>query len=312
MSAKKRSPLADYSVYLGVRFAVAMIQALPWSWALSLANMLAWLAYHVNRRHREVARENLRQAFPDQSAEQIDKWTYGTYEHLMHLLIEMVRLPRELHRHNAPSRVAFAEPRILAQAEYWLSTGRPLILITGHLGNWEALGYAMGLMGYRGHIIARRLDNPYLDRFLTRFRAGTGQVILDKNNDFDRIIEVLENGGYLAALADQDAGPRGEFVSFFGRPASTFKSLALLSLRYDAPILVMGAARTAPCLWFRAYLEEEIDPREYVGLPDATRLITQRYTAALEAMIRRHPEQYFWLHRRWKHQPKVREKKQAA
>ena len=312
MAAKARSVVADYALYLAVRLAVCILQALPWSWLLGLAEALAWLAYAVDRRHREVARENLRLAFPEKDEAEIHRLVYETYRHLLLLLVEMVRLPRELHTHNAMTRVCFADQSILQKAERWLTTGRPLIVVTGHLGNWEALSYALGLMGYRGQVIARRLDNPFVDRYLQQFRIRTGQVILDKNSDFDRIIETLETGGYLAALADQDAGVRGEFVQFFGRPASTFKSLALLSLRYEAPILVMGAVRIASGLWFRAYLEDEIDPRDYADRPDALHAITQRYTAALEAMARRHPEQYFWLHRRWKHQPKQRTRPQAA
>jgi hypothetical protein len=94
-------------------------------------------------------------------------------------------------------------------------------------------------------------------------------------------------------------------VTFFGRPASTFKSLALLGIRYDAILLVLGAARVGQCIDYRVYLEDVIDTRDYARRSDAVHAITQRYTTALEAMIRRHPEQYFWLHRRWKHQPKV-------
>jgi KDO2-lipid IV(A) lauroyltransferase len=302
----------DYGIYLAVRVAVCILQALPWAWLLALAEVLAWLAYRVDRRHREVARENLRLAFPEKDAHEVDRLVFETYRHLFLILVEMVRLPRELHAHNAMTRVSFEDSTTLRRAQRWLTTGRPLIVITGHFGNWEALSHALGLMGYRGHVIARRLDNPFLDRYLERFRVRTGQVILDKNQDFDRIVEILESGGYVAALADQDAGARGEFVSFFGRPASTFKSLALLSLRYEAPILVLGAARVASGLWFRAYLEDEIEPRDYADRPEAVREITQRFTAALEAMARRHPEQYFWLHRRWKHQPRQRSRPRAA
>jgi KDO2-lipid IV(A) lauroyltransferase len=156
------------------------------------------------------------------------------------------------------------------------------------------------------------LDNARLDAFLKRFRQGTGQEILDKNGDYDRIQQVLRDGGALAMLCDQDAGARGLFVDYFGRPASTFKSIALLSLEYQLPILVMGAARVGWPLRFRLYLEDVILPREHNGRPDAVREITERYTRALERMVRRHPEQYFWLHRRWKHQPPVRKAKKAA
>jgi KDO2-lipid IV(A) lauroyltransferase len=306
MAVKARSLVADYAVYLLARLAVCVLQALPWSWLLGLADLLAWLAYRVDRRHREVARDNLRQAFPEKNPAEIESLVYASYRHLLWVLVEMIRLPRELHAHNAMSRVAFADPAILHRAERWLATGRPLVVITGHLGNWEALSYAMGLLGYRGHVIARRLDNPFLDRYVKRLRIRTGQALLDKNQDFEQIVSILESGGHIAALADQDAGARGEFVRFFGRPASTFKSLALLSLRYEAPIIVLGAVRLAPGLHFRAYLEDEIEPRDYADHPHAVHAITQRFTAALEAMVRRHPEQYFWLHRRWKHQPRQR------
>jgi KDO2-lipid IV(A) lauroyltransferase len=123
---------------------------------------------------------------------------------------------------------------------------------------------------------------------------------------------MLRQGIGLGIVGDQDAGPRGLFVDFFGRPASTFKSIALLSLEYWAPILVFGAARVGQPMQYVIYFEDVILPEEYAGHPDATRAITQRYTRALEAMVRRHPEQYFWLHRRWKHQPQARKGKQAA
>src|ERR1043165_9843848 len=103
--------------------------------------------------------------------------------------------------------------------------------------------YVLGLTGFRGAVIARRLDNPYLDRFLKRFRIATGQEVLDKNKDYEKIRQTLAEGKHLGILGDQDAGPRGVFVDFFGYPASTHKAIALLSLEYSAPIMVWGAAR---------------------------------------------------------------------
>ncbi len=135
--------------------------------------------------------------------------------------------------------------------------------------------------------------------------------MLDKNTDFDGIQRTLETGGSLGVVGDQDAGSKGLFVNFFGRPASTFKSIALLSLEYNAAILVVGMARTGHPLQYRLYLEDEILPEDYARDPDAIRSITERYSTALERMIRRYPEQYLWMHRRWKHQPKARAKKAA-
>jgi lauroyl/myristoyl acyltransferase len=113
--------------------------------------------------------------------------------HLFTLLIEMVRLPAALFAGpTSTTNFRFQDPSTLEQAFHFRTLGRPIIVITGHFGNWEALSYATGLAGFVAHVIARRLDNPYLDAFLTRFRAATGQTILDKNTDFERIVDVLE------------------------------------------------------------------------------------------------------------------------
>jgi KDO2-lipid IV(A) lauroyltransferase len=201
-----------------------------------------------------------------------------------------------------------------------LFSNRPALLATAHFGNWEASGYMIGLTGLKTYAIARVLDNPYLERFLKRLRQGTGQTLVAKKDDFDRLTGVLRAGGKLATLADQDAGPRGLFVDFFGRPASTHKAVALMALEYDAPLVVFGVPRTPPPpgvpgavegMFFTQVTEDVIDPREYAGRPDAVRAITERYTAALERLIRRHPEQYFWLHRRWKTRPAARKAKAA-
>jgi KDO2-lipid IV(A) lauroyltransferase len=181
-----------------------------------------------------------------------------------------------------------------------------MLTVTGHFGNWEMLSYMLGLTGFRGAVVARRLDNPYLDRFLKRFRRATGQALLDKSEDYEKIKATLESGGHLGMVGDQDAGPRGLFVEFFGRPASTYKSIALLSLEYSAPIAVCGAARGKAPLHFDIYLADVILPEEYSDDPAAVKHITERYTRALERLVRIDPRQYFWLHRRWKNQPPVR------
>ena len=166
------------------------------------------------------------------------------------------------------------------------------------------------MFGFRTYAVARRIDNPHLDRFLARFRSGTGQTILDKNTDYDRIQQVLREGGAIAMLCDQDAGQRGMFVDFFGRPASTFKSIALLALEYNAALVVVGVPKVGEPMRYQVVSEEVILPEDYADRPDAAKAITQRYTAALERLVRRSPGQYFWLHRRWK-TPAAGEKKDA-
>ena len=167
-------------------------------------------------------------------------------------------------------------------------------------------GFTLGLLGFPTHAVARPLDNPYLDDFLRTFREKTGQKVLAKKGDFGQMEALLKNGGVLATLADQDAGPRGLFVDFFGRPASTHKAIALLALEHRVPLMVVGTPKVAEPMRYEVVAGEVIRPEEYDRSLDAARAMTQRFTTALERLIRAAPEQYLWLHRRWKHQPPVK------
>jgi KDO2-lipid IV(A) lauroyltransferase len=320
--ANERNRAADWAVYVAVRLTVCLVQALSFRVACRLAGALAWLAYRVDRRHRLVADDNLRHAFPelDHPAAR-DRRVRDVYRHFCLLLVEMIHLPRLLHTHNWRRYLRLGGKRMIVGQ---LLSGRPVLLVTGHFGNWELGGYILGLLGFTTHAIARPLDNPHLDAFLRRFRERTGQRILAKHGDFDRMQELLDSGGVLATLADQDAGPRGVFVDYFGRPASTHKAVALMALQYRVPLVVVGTMRTLPGpdgatnpgvgkpLSYAVEAEEVILPEEYAGRPDAVTALTRRFTAALERLVRRAPEQYFWLHRRWKHQPAARKGKRAA
>ena len=298
---RQRSRALDCAVYLLVRMGVCIVQALPWDAALALVDPLAWLMRRFNRRHRQVALENLSFAFPELSPAARATLVQDCYRHFATMIVEIIRLPRLLHRRTLGHYVQHG--REFQQVFDWIHQGRPLIVVSGHLGNWEVLSYVAGLFGCYGASVARRLDNAYLHRFITRFRSKAGQVLLDKSGDGRRMVDFLRRGSWLAFVADQDAGPRGVFVDFFGRPASTFKSIAQLSLEYAAPVVVMGAVRIGQPMSYWLCVEDVIEPEAYRAARDAVRSITQRYTGALERMVRRHPEQYFWLHRRWKHQP---------
>jgi len=313
--AKKRSPTADYAVYLAVRFVVMVIQGMPERWALSCGNILAWLVHYVDKRHREVARDNLRHAFPELCADPVecDRIVRATYRHFCVMFIEMILLPRKFKLTNWSLRLRCLDTRSYVGA--LTETNRPTMVVTGHFGNWEIASYAMGAFGFPSSAIARALDNPYLDAYFRKFRERTGQTVLCKNGDFDKITKVLETNGALCTLGDQDAGPRGLFVEFFNRPASTHKAVALMALEYRPLMVVLGTARVNKPWGYEVHVEDVIDPNDYADRRDAVEAITIRYTKALERLIRKFPEQYFWLHRRWKHQPVQRAakaKSQAA
>jgi len=311
-------------VFLFVRLAACIVQSVPSAVALWFADQIAWALYQFVPARRRVALENIAAAYPELAADSAasHRIVRAMYRHFMRATVESLLMPRKFHVTNWR---AFADLYPGTPVLAALQSGRPALIVTAHFGNWELAGYLLGAVGFRTHAIARVLDNPYLERFVLRLRQSTGQTIIAKKDDFDRLTTVLRNGGKVATLADQDAGQRGLFVDFFGRPASTHKAVALMAMEFDAVMLVLGVPRVkrtgratlpAPAgmdsTYYAIEVEDVIDPREYVTRPDAVKAITQRYTSALERLIRRHPEQYFWLHRRWKHQPKAREKAKPA
>jgi KDO2-lipid IV(A) lauroyltransferase len=257
-----------------------------------------------------VANENLLKAFSGRwTEEERDALVRSVYRHFCILLIEIIQIPRRLHPTNWRQFVDLPNGRRLVDA---LLQGRPLLFVTGHYGNWELGGYILGLLGFRTWAIARPLDNPYLDEFLRSFRERTGQGILAKHGDFDKIEAILASGGIIATLGDQDAGQRGLFVDFFGQPASTHKAIALLSLEHQVPLAVIGVRKVGEPMHYHIVLEDHICPEDYQKRPDVIRAMTQRFTSSLERLVQAAPQQYFWLHRRWKHQPPQKKVRKAG
>ena len=327
MAKKARNRTVDFAVYLVVRTLVAVVQMVSPRIAYSVADFLAWLVYTLVKSRRRVALENVCAAFPELATNPAgaDQLVRGMYRHFIRAIVELMLLPRKLHHTTLRKFLVLPHGAEMLPP---LVADRAALLVTAHFGNWEMAGFAMGLFGFHTHAIARVLDNPYLERFALHFRQRTGQTIIAKNDDFARLTDTMSRRGKVATLADQDAGPRGVFVDFFGRPASTHKAIALMAMEFDAVMVVMGVPRVSRAdypqhpdfdpssalapMYYAVKCADAIDPRDYTNDPNAVKAITARYTAALEKLIREHPEQYFWLHRRWKHQPKARAAKSAA
>ncbi|RUL86846.1 lysophospholipid acyltransferase family protein [Tautonia sociabilis] len=307
---KPRNKAIDYATYLGVRLVVFLAQRLSIRQSYALADAIAALVYRIDKRHREVAMENLRLAFGDDYSEaERERIVRGVYRHFLRMVMEMLHIPRMMSLTTWRRYLRLEGHEAVLER---LLKGGPMIMLTGHYGNWEMAGYLFGAFGFPPNSVARTLDNPHLDRFLRSFRERTGQRMIAKKGGSEAMVDVLESGGLLSMLADQDAGPKGLFVPFFGRPASTFKAIALLAIEYNAPIVVGGARRIGDDFRYVVEVEEIIDPDPENASPDLVPELTRRYTAALERMIRRDPTQYLWLHRRWKHQPQPRKAKPKA
>lgn len=279
-----------------------------------LARQFAWFIHYVLPRkwtRYKVSHDNVRLAFGDQYTEsEIDDLVFRMWAHLFQTVAEVIQSPRKLHINSYRDAIRFAD---FTRTNEAVCSGRSVIMLGGHFGNWEIGTTLLGMWGFPMGIVARELDNPYFHEWFKQYREATGHRLMLKSGGYDDMNALMQKGGNLAMLCDQDAGPRGLFVDFFGHPASTFKSIALLALEYDA-VIVVGYSIRCPdgfeeCSWsrFEVGCEALIDPRTISG-SDPVGEITAQYTAALERAIRRAPEQYFWLHRRWKSEPRVRQK----
>ncbi|MBQ9872904.1 MAG: lysophospholipid acyltransferase family protein [Thermoguttaceae bacterium] len=288
----------DYAVYLIVRIAVCFVQSLSLEACRAGSNFLAFLFNDALRARGRLVDANLQRAFPNATRRERLKISRGMWAHLFLMVAEVARAPRQTTGLNWWRHIRIENGREMFRA---LQSDRPLILITAHFGNFEMGGYILGLLGYPTFSVARKLDNPYLNDFIGGFRGQTGQYIIDKNEGYEDILTVLSNKGVMAFLSDQAAGKKGVWATFFGSPASTHKAMALLSAQYDAPMFICYATRTDDRPnHFTMRMVDYLDPRSAPSELTTIQQITQWHVSRLEEQIRLAPNQYWWLHNRWK------------
>ena len=251
---------------------------------------------------RNVVLANLRRVFGDMVSDtEIERLAAAHYGHLWRLAGEFLRF-RWLSqaRKQAQVRVENVEAFIAARAQ-----GKGILILTGHLGNWEVATIA-GIANFpemRGkfHFVRRAIKPIWLDRLVTRRFNKAGFGVFPKRGSLDMMLERLEAGEVIVFPFDQHARPPdGIEVEFFGHPAWTFKSLAIIALATGAPVLPAAAWREADGRHALRF-EEPMAPIECENTSEAIRRNTRAYNRILEGLIVRHPEQWYWVHRRWKH-----------
>jgi len=300
--AKPRNKYVDLIVYIALRLMAMMMQMFDVRANYVTATILGDLMYRFDRRHRRLAVEHLRRSFPDWPEQKLHHVARESMKSMACMAMEFMfttRLiaPGTWRRHIVLNNTA-ENLRMLTRRE------QGVIYVTGHFGNWEVLGYTMAAFGFDGFAVARPPDNPYINRYVMRVRQQRGMTILDKKGATERMDEILDSRRYVGFIADQDAGKRGLYVDFFGRAASTTKAPALIAMQHNIPLVVGYGRRLDYTFRFEIGVERIISPQEWADKDDPLRWLTQEYTSALEAVIRRTPEQYLWMHRRWKHRPK--------
>ncbi len=299
-SRKQQERFVDWLVYIAVRIFVCVVQSLRIETCAALAKLISIVAVDCVRIRQRVVDENLERAFPELSPRQRTELSRAMWEHLVLMTCETAHVPRKLHRTNWHQFVRIHRKRELVRH---LLDPRPTLLVSGHFGNFEVGGFVTGLLGFPSYTVARKLDNPWLDRYVNRFRSAHGQFIVPKEDSAHQIDRLLAAGAVLTLLGDQHAGVKGVWVDFFERPASSHKAIALFALTSQAPLLVGYAKRLNRPMRFEVGLSDFVDPRQCDPELAAVRPLTQWYNRQLEWIVRRDPQQYWWLHRRWKAAP---------
>ncbi len=299
--AQNQGPIAVWSQYLAARVTAMGLTMFDIDANLRTAAGIGRAMYAWDKRHRERACRSISLAFPEWSQAKVEKTCRGSFEHFVQLAIEVCHTPRVISKDSWAKRTTTGN---LGPALELLNARKPVILLTGHLGNWEVLGYLLAVIGYEVDAIARPIDNRLINDWLLGIRENKGMRIITKWDATERMLGVLGRGGALGFIADQNAGDKGMFVPFFGRLASSYKSIGLLAISQNVPVVCGYAHRIGPGFQYELGVADVIQPDDWQGRDDPLYYVTARYARAIETMVRMRPEQYLWMHRRWKSRPK--------
>lgn len=277
-----------------VRLLAWAFRALPWFAAQALGRGLGRLGWAFSRRDRSRALEHLALAFPEAAPAERERLARASFVHLGATLGEVLWLfTRSCGAVSRQVSITGLEPVAALRA-----AGRPILFVTGHCGNWELLAAAWSCRFGPVTVVARGLDEAPLQRLLAGFRGRFGIRTVERGEAgaARELLRTLRGGGALAMLIDQDTRVEGVWVPFFGRPAYTPVGAARLALRRDVAVVPVFDERL-PDGSHRARLEAPLE------LPDDETEATALMTRAIEAQVRRVPEQWVWMHRRWRRQP---------
>jgi KDO2-lipid IV(A) lauroyltransferase len=281
--------------YLIVRLLIALVRVLPFSLVDWGGGMLGRTVWAIDRPHRRIAERNVAAAFPSRSAVERRRIVRGAFEHFGRLLFELLKFST-LPPGEMLARVEFdGEEHVrLAYAQ-----GKGVLFVTGHFGFWELQAMVHGLRLRPMSVLARALDNRPLNDLLERIRTRTGNGVIYRQGTIRRVMRLLQAGESVGILIDQHIQSRDAiYVDFFDRPAATTSVVAALALRTGAPVIPLFALPIGPGR-YRMIYEHSVEPPP-IDAPHRVHEFTQRCTDVLEMYVRRHPDLWLWMHRRWR------------
>ena len=282
-----------------MRAVIAAVRLLPMRGVLAAGSLLGRAFYLLDKPHRRLAVDNLQTAFPLRSREECVAISRRMFEHFGQLLMVLLKFstltPQQMLAH-----VEFdGEDRVRAAH----AQGRGVLLFTGHFGFWEINALVHALVLKPMHVLARPLDNPLLHDLLERVRSRTGNGVIYRRGAIRKVLRALAANQAVAVLIDQHMHADAVYVDFFNRQAATTSALAALALKTGAPVLPVFAL-PLPGGRFRMVYEHPVEPPP-ADDPEAIKQFTQRCTDVLEMYVRRYPDLWLWMHRRWRDVPGV-------
>ncbi len=296
----------DYVSYLFLKFFYIFLRFLGLNGARRVGENLTMLWFYLDKRRRKIALNNASFALdiPVREARKIVKRNYHHYGKIIGEIVYWKKIYR-----NWENFFRFENLEYLDELK---KSDKGFIILTGHIGNWEIASIGFVKKIGRGAAIVKPINNRYIDNFITSIREEIGIDLITGKNQVFEMMKRIRKGENLVFLLDQNAPAReAVFVDFFGKPASTFKVVALLSLKFNIPVLPAYCVRRDDAK-FLVRLESPIFPIKSGNLDKDVIKNTQKYTTFLENVIKKYPEQWFWVHNRWKTQPeKPDEEKQS-
>lgn len=300
VSKKRRGSLRNLMEFIPAWLLLKLLGALPRSIAIALSKLIARTIYSLHSKLQRVGHRNLEIALPDLSFHERESIIKGVIDNLGRLLGEFSHFPK-LNSENISEVVVYEGFENLKNAS---GQGRGVLMLTGHFGAWELCAFAHGLYGHPLDFLVRPLDNPLLDRMIRRYRENSGNRSIDKSRSVKAVLESLKRGRDVGLLIDVNTlEDQGVFCDFFGVPACSTTGLAVFALRADVPVvpgfLIWDENIKKHVLQF----EPEVPLIRTGDFKEEVLINTARFTKVIEDYARRYPDQWLWIHRRWRTRP---------
>jgi KDO2-lipid IV(A) lauroyltransferase len=279
---------------------IKILGILPRPLARGFGIGLAWMVYLLHVRLRQVGMRNLALAFPEKSEAERARILRGEFASLGRQLAEVCHFPT----YTLENVVQVIVYDGLENYQRAYARGKGVLFLTAHFGGWELSAFSHSMHGHWMHVVMRPLDNEYLDRMTREYRTMYGNKVVDKDDFVRGLLSAMKAGEVVGVLMDTNmTPPQGIFVNFFGIPACTASGLARIALRTDAAVVPTFTIWDAELGKYRLRFDPAVELIRTGDLEADITTNTQKFTSIIEEYVRRSPEQWLWVHRRWKTRP---------